>query len=180
MPAPLIKLRTERLILRLHREEDIPVLARLLGAEEVAATTLRVPHPYTEADARAFLKAQESPASKFAIVEISTNELVGGIGLSIDERHMHAELGYWIGVPYWGKGYATEAAREMVRHGFEELKLNRIFAGVFTGNPASEQVLKKIGFKHEGTLRQHFSKNGRYLDDECYGILATDWKAQRK
>ena len=180
MPAPLIKLRTERLMLRLHREEDIPVLVRLLGAKEVAATTLRIPHPYTEADARAFLKAQESPASKFAIVEIASGELVGGIGLSVEERHMHAELGYWVGVPYWGKGYATEAAREMVRHGFEDIKLNRIFAGVFTGNPASEQVLKKIGFKHEGTLRQHFLKNGQYLDDECYGMLASEWKAQQR
>lgn len=179
MPPPIVKLRTERLILRLHREEDVPVLVRLLGAKEVAATTLRIPHPYTEADARAFLKAQESPASKFAMVEIASGELVGGIGLTVEERHMHAELGYWVGVPYWGRGYATEAAREMVRHGFEDIRLNRIFAGVFTGNPASEQVLKKIGFQHEGTLRQHFLKNGRYLDDECYGILASDWHSHR-
>jgi len=153
------------------------VLVRLLGAKEVAATTLRIPHPYTEADARAFLGAQESPASKFAIVENASGELVGGIGLSVEESHMHAEIGYWIGVPHWGKGYATEAAREIVRHGFEDIRLNRIFAGVFTGNPASEQVLKEIGFKHEGTLRQHFQKNGTFLDNECYGILASDWRA---
>jgi ribosomal-protein-alanine N-acetyltransferase len=174
-----MELKTKRLLLRRYRDDDIPALARLLGAKEVAATTLRIPHPYTEADARAFLKAQESPASKFGMFEISSGELIGGIGLSVDERHQHAELGYWVGPPYWGKGYATEAAREMLRHGFEDLKLNRIFAGVFTGNPASEQVLRKIGFTHEGTMRQHFQKNGKFLDDQCYGILASDWHAHR-
>jgi ribosomal-protein-alanine N-acetyltransferase len=173
-----MELRTKRLLLRAHCEQDIPALVRLLGAREVAATTLRIPHPYTEADARAFLEAQESPASKFGMFEISSGDLVGGIGLSVEERHRHAELGYWVGVPYWRKGYATEAADEMLRHGFEDLKLNRIFAGVFTGNPASEQVLRKIGFSHEGTMRQHFLKNGQFLDDECYGIVVGDWKAQ--
>src|SRR3954465_1516583 len=118
MPPPLIQLRTERLILCPYREQDIPALVRLLGDREVAATTLRIPHPYTEADARAFLKAQESPASKFGMFEVSSGDLVGGIGLGVEERHHHAELGYWVGVPYWGKGYATEAAREMLRHGF--------------------------------------------------------------
>lgn len=174
-----MELKTKRLLLRPYREENIPTLTRLLGAKEVAATTLRIPHPYTEADARAFLKAQESPASKFGMFELSSGDLIGGIGLSVEERHQHAELGYWVGVPYWGKGYATEAAREMLRHGFEDLKLNRIFAGVFAGNPASEQVLLKIGFTHEGTMRQHFLKNGRFLDDQFYGILASDWHAHR-
>ena len=90
---------------------------------------------------------------------------------------MRAELGYWVGVPYWGRGYATEAAREMLRHGFEDLKLNRIFAGVFGGNVASSNVLRKIGMQHEGTARQHFLKWGQFLDNECYGIIASDWKS---
>jgi [ribosomal protein S5]-alanine N-acetyltransferase len=170
-----MELKTIRLLMRPYREEDISTLVRLLGAREVAATTLRIAHPYTEADARAFLKAQESPAAKFGMFEVSTGDLVGGIGLSVEEQHQRAELGYWVGVPYWNKGYATEAAREMVRHGFEDLKLNRIYAGVFGGNPASEQVLRKIGMKHEGTSRQHFLKWGKFLDDECYGMLAADW-----
>jgi RimJ/RimL family protein N-acetyltransferase len=175
-----MELRTKRLRLRPYLEEDIPTLARLLGAREVAATTLRIAHPYTEDDARAFLKALASPASKFGMFELSSGDLVGGIGLNVDEAHSRAELGYWVGVPYWRRGYATEAAHEILRHGFEDLKLNRIYAGVFGGNPASEQVLRKIGMKHEGTSRQHFQKWGQFLDDECYGILASDWRAENK
>src|SRR5512146_1628111 len=175
MPAPLIKLRTERLILRLHRDEDIPVLVHLLGAKEVAATTLRIPHPYTEADARAFLKAQESPASKFAIVEIASGELVGGIGLSVEERHMHAELGYWIGVPYWGKGYATEAARALVTWAFGELGLQRVHACHAAANAASGAVLRKLGMTLEGTQRRHFVKWGQPDDLVQYGLLREEF-----
>ncbi len=172
-----MELRTERLLMRKYSSEDIPSLVRLLNAQEVAATTLRIPHPYTENDAQALLKGTESPA-KFGMFEIATGQHVGGIGLSVDEQHKRAELGYWVGVPYWGRGYATEAAREMLRHGFEDLGLNRIFAGVFGGNHTSANVLRKIGMKHEGTLRQHYLKWGEFLDDECYGILAVEWKAQ--
>jgi [ribosomal protein S5]-alanine N-acetyltransferase len=173
-----IMLRTKRLLMRRYREADIPVLVELLGAKEVAATTLRIPHPYTEQDARNFLAAQESPAARFGMFEIEGGNLVGGLGLAPDEPYDRAELGYWVGLPYWGRGYATEAAAEMLRHGFEDLKLNRITAAVFEGNPASEKVLLKLGFTLEGTLRQQFKKWGKYLDDKHYGILASDWKAQ--
>ena len=90
-----IVLRTKRLVLRRHREEDIAPMVKLLGAKEVAATTLRIPHPYTEQDARKFLSAQESPASKFAMIESDTQNLVGGIGLSVEEAYDRGELGYW-------------------------------------------------------------------------------------
>jgi RimJ/RimL family protein N-acetyltransferase len=175
-----MELRTKRLSLRPYREEDISTLVRLLGAREVAATTLRIAHPYSEEDARTFMTSLQSPASKFGMFELATDELIGGIGLNVEDPHRRAELGYWVGVPYWRRGYATEGAREMLRHGFEDLKLNRIYAGVFGGNPASEQVLRKIGMKHEGTARQHFQKWGQFLDDECYGILASDWHAADK
>jgi ribosomal-protein-alanine N-acetyltransferase len=175
-----MELRTKRLLFRPYTESDIPNLARLLGAKEIAATTLRIVHPYTERDARTFIESLQSPASKFGMFDTASGEHVGGIGLNVEEAHRRAELGYWVGVPYWGRGYATEGAREMLRHGFEDLKLNRIYAGVFEGNPASEQVLRKIGMKHEGTARQHFQKWGKFLDDECYGILASDWLARKK
>jgi RimJ/RimL family protein N-acetyltransferase len=166
--------------MRRYREEDIPAMTALLGAREVAATTLRIPHPYTEAHARAYLEKQASSDAShwFGMFLQDTGELCGGIGLSVEQDHQRAELGYWIGVPYWGKGLATEAALEMLRYGFENLKLNRIFAGVFSGNTASERILMKIGMRHEGTARQHYLKWGRYLNDEKYGILASEWKAR--
>jgi RimJ/RimL family protein N-acetyltransferase len=83
-------------------------------------------------------------------------------------------LGYWIGVPYWGNGYATEAGRAVLDHGFGELGLNRVYAHCFARNPASRRVLEKLGMRHEGTRRRHTLKWGEYLDEEEFGILASD------
>jgi ribosomal-protein-alanine N-acetyltransferase len=173
-----MELRTKRLLLRPYTEKDIPALVELLNMREIAANTLRIPHPYTDADARAFLSARDSSAAKCGMFSLETGKLVGGIGLVVEEQHHRAELGYWVGVPYWSRGYATEAALEMLRYGFQDLRLNRIYAGVYGGNKASEKVLRKIGMRHEGTLRQHFFKWEKFLDNECYGILAGDWRAQ--
>jgi [ribosomal protein S5]-alanine N-acetyltransferase len=170
-------LHTDRLVLRLHTLADAPELARLAGTREVAATTLRIPHPYSVADAEAYIIARQDVDEQlaFAIVLRENSVLLGGIGLRLEEKeHRHAELGYWIGAPYWGQGYATEASRAMLRYGFEVLNLHRIHASHFANNAASGNVLRKIGMKHEGTLRQHILKWGQYVDLEVYGMLDTD------
>ena len=92
-------------------------------------------------------------------------------------EHDHAELGYWIGVPYWGAGYATEGARAVMQFGFETLSLNRIFASHFSRNPASGRVLQKIGMRYEGTLRRHLKKWDEYIDLECYGVLRSEFQS---
>ena len=92
----------------------------------------------------------------------------------IEPDHRHAELGYWIGVPFWKSGYATEAARAVVNHGFNTLGLHRIFATHFRDNLASARVLTKIGMRHEGCQRAHILKWGEFLDVEMYGMLASD------
>ena len=172
------ELRTERLLLRDFRREDIPDIVRLAGAREVAATTLRIPHPYTEANAEQFLKMrqEEKFGYSFAITLLGSGELCGGVGLHPDPVHPRAELGYWIGVPYWGHGYATEAARAVLGFGFRQLKLQRIFAHHFAGNGASAGVLQKIGMKPEGCSRKHVEKWGKLLDLENYGILESEWR----
>ena len=144
----------------------------MIGAQEVAATTLRIPHPYEEKHAREFLgsMAKENEL-RLSIRQRSDGRLIGGIGLHPEMPHRHAELGYWIGVPYWGNGYATEAAKAVVRYGFEQIKLNRIFAHHFKHNPASGKVLRNIGMKYEGCMRQHVLKWGQFVDLELYSIL---------
>jgi RimJ/RimL family protein N-acetyltransferase len=102
------------------------------------------------------------------------------VGLRLDEQHQHAELGYWLGVPYWGKGYATEAAQEMMRYGFEELHLHRIFASHFKHNPTSGHILTKLGMRHEGCQREHLRKWDHFVDSELYGILHREWDVHRK
>jgi [ribosomal protein S5]-alanine N-acetyltransferase len=100
--------------------------------------------------------------------------LYGGVGLRIEREHSRAELGYWIGLPYWGKGYATEAAKALVQYGFEILGLHRIFACHFARNSASARVLQKVGMRHEGSQRAHIVKWGEFIDLEIYGMLASD------
>ena len=172
-------LETLRLRLRPYTETDIPELLPLIGSREVAATTLRIAHPYTDQDARAFLELAEDPDKLcLAITLRSDGRQIGGIGLRVDPAHQHAELGYWIGVRYWGHGYATEAAREMLRYGFEDLKLHRIFASHFRHNPASGEVLKKLGMRYEGCQREHLRKWDQFVDSQLYGILRREWEAR--
>jgi ribosomal-protein-alanine N-acetyltransferase len=169
---------TARLILRPFAESDAADVQRLAGAREIAATTLRVPHPYSLADAQQFISACVRNAGQgtgivFAIT-LQSGELCGACGLELDPVHRHAEIGYWIGVPYWGHGYATEAASIVLDFGFTLLDLHRIYAAHFRGNPASGRVLEKIGMTHEGRMCGHYLKWGKFLDAEAYGILASD------
>src|SRR5579863_4595890 len=180
MTAPH-ELRTARLLLRSFEREDIPALVRLAGANEISATTLNIPHPYAEDDAETFLaKANEDfragRSVSFAISISPGRELCGAVGLNIADAHKRAELGYWIGVPFWGRGYATEAAGAVVAFGFETLRLRRIFAHHFSGNIASQRVLEKIGMRHEGSFPQHIQKWGRFVDVENYALLANDFR----
>jgi RimJ/RimL family protein N-acetyltransferase len=89
-------------------------------------------------------------------------------------------LGYWIGKPYWSKGYCTEAGKEMLRYGFIVLGLNRIHASYLSRNPASGRVMEKLGMIHEGTRRQHVLKWDVFEDVELKGILKKDWKTTNK
>src|ERR1700692_433613 len=120
------ELRTARLLLRSLEREDVPAIVHLAGANEIAATTLNIPHPYAAEDARSFLaKATEDFRTglsvSFAISISPGRELCGAVGLHIAESHRRAELGYWIGAPFWGRGFATEAANAVVAFGFETL-----------------------------------------------------------
>lgn len=176
---PSLSLETDRLKLRNFTQADIPELVPLIGAKEVAATTLRIPHPYEEKHAVEYIaSAANSEDVRLAITLRATNALVGGIGLHPDKQHCRAELGYWLGFPHWGKGYATEAARAVVDYGFEQLELGRIFASHFEGNEASGNVLRKLGMQREGCMRRHILKWDRFLDLEMYGILREEWIAR--
>ncbi len=172
---------TARLRLRPYREEDIAELLPIIGTREVAATTLRIAHPYTEQDARDFLALGREPGKIWLAITLRNDgKQIGGIGLRVDDQHQHAELGYWLGLPYWGQGYATEAGRELLRYGFEDLGLHRVFASHFKQNPSSGRILVKLGMRHEGCQREHLRKWDQFVDSELYGILRQEWQISRK
>jgi RimJ/RimL family protein N-acetyltransferase len=176
-PAPT--LHTARLTLGGLGEHDVPALIALAGAFEIADTTATIPHPYTQDDARIFLaldaaESASGDAVRFA-VRLDGEGLIGVVGLQrITRDRLRAELGYWIGVPWWGRGYATEAARAVVRYGFDELGLHKIHAHYVTRNPASGKVLERVGMQREGMLREEVRKWGRFEDVILCGILRSD------
>jgi len=173
-------LTTERLILRPFALTDAARVQQLAGAREIADMTGHIPHPYPDGAAEEWIATHEpewkhGKAAVFAITLHDTGELIGAIGLTLHPQYHHAELGYWLGTPYWNHGYTTEAARTVIRFGFQDLALNRVYASHFARNPASGRVMQKCGMQHEGTLRQHFVRWDNPEDLVCYGILKSEW-----
>jgi RimJ/RimL family protein N-acetyltransferase len=97
-------------------------------------------------------------------------QILGAIGLH-DRDDDKAELGYWMGKPFWNKGYITEAATALIDFGFNELQINKIYATYFLDNPASGRIMEKIGMEKEALLKQHLKKDGKYIDVMMYSIL---------
>ena len=172
-------LETPRLLLRPFTLTDAPEVQRLAGAPEIAEMTLNVPHPYADGMAEAWIGGHAArfaagEAVTFAIAARDEGRLLGCIGLVMAPRHHRAELGYWLGVPFWNQGYMTEAAGAVVSYAFGTLSLHKITASHLARNPASGRVMEKIGMTREGVLRQHAVKNGRLEDLVVYGLLSSD------
>lgn len=172
---------TERLLLRPLKISDAKRVSELAGHRDIAAQSIQIPHPYSEQDAEKWIVAQSTDPDSdthlnFAITTRSNGDLVGVIGLlHIKPEHESAELGYWIGKPFWNRGYATEAVGAIVDYAFCVLGLNRVYSQYMSENPASGKVLNKCGFVHEGTLRQHLKKWGKYEDIEMAAIIRDEY-----
>ncbi|MED1300725.1 GNAT family N-acetyltransferase [[Bacillus thuringiensis] serovar konkukian] len=172
---------TERLILRSLQLYDALVIEKLAGDYDVAKTTLSIPNPYPKGSAKDFithmLQAEtDKKVVIFSILAKNTKKLIGVINFNLNHIHKRGELAYWIGKPYWGNGFGTEAAKALLHYGFNELHLNKIFAAAFTNNPGSWRIMEKIGMKHEGTFNQHVVKSGEPMDITYYGISLDEYK----
>lgn len=133
----------------------------------------RFPHPYTEADARFWLESVvgAKPETTFAITV--ADEAVGGIGYTVqtDVAHRSAEIGYWLGEEFWGRGITTEALVAVTDYAFATHDLCRLYAHVFAWNPASARVLEKAGYVFEGRLRKSVTKDGQTIDQLMYATI---------
>ncbi len=178
-------LKTDRLTLEQPRVSDISNLLKYAGHKKVAATTLNMPHPYLEEHAIFWLNmANEGFQTKskyiFGIRLKTTDELIGGMGLHIHQHFNRAVLGYWIGVPFWNKGYATEAAGAILKFGFEVVKINKIFATHLVENPASGKVMIKNGMIKEGELKDHTKKEEVYQSVNQYRLTRAEYQLIQK
>jgi RimJ/RimL family protein N-acetyltransferase len=142
-------LETERLVLRAPRLGDVKAVAALANDRRIAENTARLPHPYRLGDAEDFLAAANRGNDTTFVVTLRSGAVIGAVGLSQLDRHP-PEIGYWLGIKYWGKGYATEAARAMIDHAFSDRDCEAIQAAARVTNPASRRVLEKCGFQWTG------------------------------
>ena len=141
---------TERLVMRAPRDSDVPAIAVLADIRHVAQMLARMPHPYGEAEARAFLAMTQARQSgvAYALTLAGTGTFVGCAGLNATDRGL--EIGYWIGEPYWKRGYATEAAHALVDLAFRATDISVLLASTRVINPASRRVIHKCGFQYAG------------------------------
>jgi RimJ/RimL family protein N-acetyltransferase len=142
--------KTARLVLRAPRADDAKAIKTLINDRRVADNMASIPHPYTLKDARSFIA--NAAGKPLFVITRADGQIIGGCGGTY--RGDHPELGYWLGVPYWGNGYATEAARALVDYCFGELGYDEILAGARVTNPASRRVLEKCGFQWTGVKLQ--------------------------
>ena len=175
-----MQLRGEQCTVRRWRAPDAAALAHHANNINVARHLRdRFPHPYTLADATAFIgqASDEVPPTNFAI-DVA-GEAVGAIGFSAgnDVERYSAEIGYWLAEPFWGRGIVTEALVLTTDYLFEQLNVLRVFALPFAGNLASARVLEKAGYRREGVLRSSSVKFGEPTDQVLYAIINERWRA---
>ncbi len=167
----------ETISIRALKPSDKPELAKLANNKKIW-DNLRdyIPFPYDENDAAFFinLTREENPRQTFAID--FKGKFCGVIGLIVqkDVYQKSAEIGYWIGEPFWGMGIATKAVELITEYGFMELELNRIYTGVFEYNTASMKVLEKNGFEKEGIFKDAIFKNSKVYDEHRFFKLKND------
>ena len=141
-------LETERLTLRAPCHGDAKAIAVLANDRRIAENTARVPHPYGVADAEQFVGSVNKEDGEATFVIMLGGTLIGACGL--DPRQGIPEVGYWLGAPYWGHGYATEAVRAVIDHAFGVLGHAALQAGARVSNSASRRLLEKCGFQWTG------------------------------
>ncbi len=171
-----LKLETERLALRGYDLDDAERVAELVGNYEVAKTTQNIPHPYSLEMAKNWISSHaqslnEGDRIAYAILVKGPRELVGTVSL-IDIQECQASLGYWIGQPYWGKGYCTEAVSAILDYAFAELRIESVYADHYSNNPASGKVMVKNGMQYIGQ-RDAIDRNGNIVKINRYEIFNT-------
>lgn len=176
-----MEITTDRLVLREFVSEDWRAVYAYQNDHRYLQVVDRVPR--TEAESRQFVEmfmswVREAPREKFqfAVTLRETGELIGNCGIRRHDRHgWDADIGYEYSAAHWGKGYATEAARQVLTYGFRELGLHRISANCNAANAPSIHVLEKLGMRLEGTVREGDFSKGQWWDRLLWGILKSEW-----
>jgi RimJ/RimL family protein N-acetyltransferase len=164
---------TARLVLRAPRLADARRVASLVSDRRIAENTARIPHPYALADAETWIGDANRLAGEATFLIEVGGEVIGGCGL--DLRAGGPEIGYWLGVPFWGNGYATEAAQAVIDYAFGEHRLPALLAGARITNPASRRVLEKCGFQWTGVALCRIRAIGTSVPSDRFRLERAVW-----
>ncbi|MBX0321626.1 GNAT family N-acetyltransferase [Halomicroarcula sp. F13] len=175
MPGPAF-LHGEDVTLHVVEDDDVAFLYETINDPDVRAG-LTFARPKTEREEREWVESVTDPdADDVHFLICADGAPVGTVGLrGVDSRAGTGELGYYLAADAWGHGYATDAARTLVEYAFTELRLHRVHARAFADNEGSRRVLEKVGFEHEGVLRDHWYRRGGHADVHLYGLLEGEW-----
>jgi len=167
----------DKCILREWKDSDLESLVKHANNYKIASNMRDLfPHPYTLKDGQVWIKIASNEKFGYYFAITIDDDAVGGIGLTVGEdiERISAEVGYWLGEEYWGKGITSSALNGIVNYGFEDLSLERIFSLPLENNIASRRVLEKNGFKLEGILRRNVIKHGRVHNQALYAVIRSD------
>ena len=171
-----VVLETERLTLRKPTLADVKAIARLANDRRIAENTRRLPHPYEQDDAAHFVKTVAANGANTVFLIEHHHTPVGVVG--IDWRQPETpELGYWLGVDYWGRGFGTEAARAAIDFAFEEFAIAQMVSGARIVNPASRNILEKCGFQWSGVELHRFEALGSSSPVDCFRLTRGVWSS---
>jgi [ribosomal protein S5]-alanine N-acetyltransferase len=167
----ILVIQTKRFVLRPYRKSDLESMVKHINDKEIAGNTLTIPYPYSLKDAEdwygRFRKMmRKKRRNRIASAIVINGEVVGTIGITIHDHK--AEIGYWLGRAYWGKGIMTEVVKEITKYCFNELGLRRMYAYTFPKNKASMRVLEKAGYKFEGILRKNVVRGDKLIDEYLF------------
>ena len=170
----MIELKLSTCVVRSYREADADSIAPLANNREIWINLRDAfPHPYTLDHARAFIRdaIEALPQTRMAIVV--DGAAVGGIGFTLhpDVERVSAEIGYWLGEPFWGRGIVTDAVKAVTAHAIRTHHLTRVFALPYEWNHASCRVLEKAGYVREARMRRSAIKDGRVIDQMLYAYV---------
>jgi RimJ/RimL family protein N-acetyltransferase len=172
-----IALKTSRLLLRPLRLDDAIALSDLINNERISRNLARVKHPYTLDDANMWLASRDHADQGLPVFAITLDgRLIGVIGIEEDQIADSAEFGYWLGEPWWGRGYMREAANAVLAHGFEAAGCERCTSGYRHGNEASRRILEGLGFRHTGHARRFSAARKAIMDVATLEITRREWE----
>ena len=182
--GPQPSLTTERLILRPFVPSDSGLVKEYLNNRDTASGFIRSPLPYEDWAKEDFMSMvtegwHEQKRAFFALEPHDLDHMIGLVGLGLNLDNDLAELEYWLGEQFWGKGYATEAAHRILAFGFNDLDLQCVYGTHFEKNKGSGNVMKKVGMTFEGILRRRNKRRGSYMDLWSYSIIASEFHVKQ-